>query len=1504
MMVEPWRVAQLAVERGPDRDGSRGSGYLIAPGRVLTAAHMVAGASVVRVRLDVGQDTEVDVYAESWWTDPEGHNGTDLAVVTIPEDATAGREIEPARFGRISDCTAVLVVQAFGFPRFKLRGDPADVAHHGVFRDFEQAAGHAPVAANRRQGTLAVYLDDPPPDRPPAGEPSPWEGMSGGPVWADGRIVAVVAEHHPGEGTGRLTARRIDRAYTQLSAPDLGTLVDLLGLAPAVSALPDVVPAERGQLVRSAYLAQVADIAPDELIGREGELAEWAAFCAGTELYAWWQAGPWAGKTALASWFVTHPPTGVDIVSFFVTGRLYGQADSDAFLDAMIEQLHAYRPAGGGSPGMAGARVGAWLSLLASTATQAEERGRRLVVVVDGLDEDEAGATPPRGRPSIASLLPRRPPSGVRVIVTSRPDPGLPDDAPAGHPLRTCIPHRLPVSWVAKDLAQRGKQELRDLPAGDQTAIDVLGYIAGSGGGLTTSDLSALIGAPPLKLDPILRGVFGRSLQTRASADTHDAEGNPVARVYLFAHETLRVTAEEQLGGELSRYREGIHGWIRSYVRLGWPDTTPGYAIRGYPRLLIATSDPARLSALARDPGRHAFLLRATGSDYAALTEIRNAQVLIAGQNVPDLQALVELAVYRRAISIRNQAIPVALPAVWARLARFDHAESLAYTISSPDGQARALAGLASATAQAGDLDRADRMLAEAEALARAITDYSKRAQALTELAQAAVQAGDLDRADRMLAEAEAVARTIPYSDRARVLAELAAIAAQGGDLDRAETLARAIPETLSGSLTGQDAQALALAFSNLASAAARAGDLDRAGRMLAEAEAVARTITSHSNRARALAGLASAAAEAGDVDRANRMAAEAEALAPAIIDCAIHAEALTELARAAVQAGDLDRADRMLAEAEAIVQRPVSYSDQVRVLARLASAAAQAGDLKRAGRIATQAESYARGITEAVVQAEALTQLARAAVQAGDLDRAGRIAIEAEALARTIISPAVQAQALTELVQAAAQAGDLDRAEALARTIIDPDGRAQALTWLVKTAAQVGDLGRAGRMATEAEAVARTIIGFAVQAQALAGLASAVAQAGDSDRASRMLAAAEAVARTLSSRVYGQGQALAGLARAAAQAGDLDRAEAFARSITEPSWQDPALAELARAAGQAGDLDRAEALARSVTDLNKQARGLAELALAAAQAGDLDRAEALAHAINFPYGQARAIEQLARAAAQAGDLDRAEALARSITRPDVQVWALATVAGDVARAGELDRAEALARSITDPGAQAQAFAGLASGVARAGELDRAEALARSITDPGAQAQALTEMVIPLARAGDLDRAEDLARAITDPGSQARALAQLTSAVAVYAGDLDRAEALAHVITSPSEKAWALSLLARVAVEAGDLDRAEALARAITDPDGQAEALAELARDAVKAGDLDRAEVLARAITSPYGQVRALTNLATAAARAGDLERARHLLALAVSMEPSGAQLVDRNSVTFVSVSY
>jgi hypothetical protein len=235
----------------------------------------------------------------------------------------------PARFGRIPDKSTVIRVHAAGFPLWKLRKEP------GVFRDLHDAVGWLAVLSNRRSGMLEVTV------QPPASDPdearSPWEGMSGAAVWAAGRIVGVVARHYRREGGGRLTAVRLDRCLER--AGNDGRLTALLGMT-GHEKMADVARQPSALLASSGYREQVRDIAPaDGLSGREAELDELTAFCAGDEPYLWWQAGPWAGKTALLSWFVLHPPPGVEVVSFFITARLAAQADSNAFTDAMIEQL-------------------------------------------------------------------------------------------------------------------------------------------------------------------------------------------------------------------------------------------------------------------------------------------------------------------------------------------------------------------------------------------------------------------------------------------------------------------------------------------------------------------------------------------------------------------------------------------------------------------------------------------------------------------------------------------------------------------------------------------------------------------------------------------------------------------------------------------------------------------------------------------------------------------------------------------------------------------------------------------------------------------------------------------------------------------------------------------------------------------------------------------------------------------------------------------------------------
>jgi len=182
---------------------------------------------------------------------------------------------------------------------------------------------------------------------------------------------------------------------------------------------------------KSAYMQQVRRIAPPDLMGRETELAELAGFCLDPDRgsYVWWQAGAWAGKSALLSTFVLRPPAQVagrvQIVSFFITARLAAQDTREAFTEVLLEQLAeltrqdlpAFLPPA--------TREAYLLDLLAQAAAACEQSGGRLVLVVDGLDEDRSVTTGPHAH-SIGGLLPASLPAGMRVIVAGRPNPPVP----------------------------------------------------------------------------------------------------------------------------------------------------------------------------------------------------------------------------------------------------------------------------------------------------------------------------------------------------------------------------------------------------------------------------------------------------------------------------------------------------------------------------------------------------------------------------------------------------------------------------------------------------------------------------------------------------------------------------------------------------------------------------------------------------------------------------------------------------------------------------------------------------------------------------------------------------------------------------------------------------------------------------------------------------------------------------------------------------------------------
>jgi trypsin-like peptidase len=1278
------QVAEILVgaDHSPRR---RGSGYRIAPGTVLTAAHVIDGAgdADVEVRFDADLPTEWTTGVVSSWVDRH----FDIAVLSIAPRPAEPPVVKP-RFGSIgADRAAVLTVRSVGFPRFKLKRYDPTTDPAGWYRDSHQADGVAAVLSNRRQGTLEVTVSAPASDPDPRA--SPWEGMSGAAVWAGERIVGVITEHHRSDGPGRLAAARLDLALVGLVDEQRAELRILLGLP---DVLPDVVPPSAGARVRSAYQAQVRDIAPDELLDREAELDELVAFCAGHRPYAWWQAGPWAGKSALMAWFVLHPPAGVDTVSFFVTARLANQSDRDACATALIHQLAALCGEPPDALLLAGTQRGTLLRLLDDAASRAREAGRRVLLVIDGLDEDRSTGG------SIAELLPRRPPPEVRVLVAGRPHPLLPDEVPGDHPLRTVTARRLDVSAHARDLERTATQELNLLLAGDQPHRDVLGLITAAGGGLTLADLEHLTARSRFEIEPLLGGLFGRTVGSRIAAES----GRTDERVYLFTHETLRLTAEQRYGAGLAAYRDRLHDWARTYQRKGWPADTPQYLIRSYSGMLASVEDQPRLVTCGTDQVRHNRMRVLTGGDALAFTEIGVAQRLILAQPDPDLTSLVRLATYRDHLTGRYSFIPDELPAAWARIGQFAHAEALISSITDWVKRAKAWCALVQAVAAGGDRERASQWADEAEAFIARRTDPLDRAPMLASLAEAVAAGGDSARAARLVGEAEALAGQTTYPgvptwklaqlaatvvngdhsaqaaqlmdeaetrvlqssqlyERVGLLARLVELAALGGDHDRAARLtdeAQALIRQIGQSAEPYYVESLTR---ELVAAVAVGGDYERA-------EALAGQLSTPYERAMALSKLAAAAVPHGD--RAAWLLAEADVLAGQVVDPQARAQVLPLLVEVVAACGDRGRVARWAGESQTLIRQSGHPYQESKIgavaaavaasgnhdfaealagqitnrvsrawgLIRLATAVAAGGDHDRAARLLARAEEPDDQI--GIADKFMVVHLVEALAVGGDRDRAVLMADAAEALIGRETDPGMRDMLLPELAAAVAAGGDYDRAETLVWQISHLN--VQTLIRLVGLASAGGDHDRVFRLAGLTESFIGNLPDHHQRVDVLAGLAVAVA--GYRDQAARLVAAAQGLIGHITDR--GQWEsALASLVAAVAVTGDHQGAEALTLQITDPHHRVSALTRLAEAAATGGDRGRAirlvsaaEALVGQITESPPQQREwmLNRLLTAASTAGDHARAEALAGQLPNPRSQAEAMARLAGTIAEA----------------------------------------------------------------------------------------------------------------------------------------------------------------------------------------------------------------------------------------------------------------------------
>lgn len=624
------RVVEVIADHGPSAAGRYryGSGCIVRERTVLTAAHVVAGAVAVTVR-DAAKREYAATIDPRFVTDVRSPE-PDLALIQV-DDPRFEPNLPPVGLAQVNRDSPtgepVSGCHAVGYPWFAETPSPTAI------RDSVDALGVVPVLSKLARGLLSVQVSSSPRTLPPGEIPlgeSEWSGMSGAPVLADGLLLGVVIEHAPREGQSAITAVPLTALEADPRYPAWGPGVSdpaawwsRLG----VSGRADLrlLPAGPSRPAPPAYREKMRDLGwtlhqrMPQLLGRQQEISDIAAFATGSAGYRWLVGGTFAGKTALLYEAVTVGlPSHVDVVCYFLSRRA-SDADSSHFLSAVVPQLAFLCDRD--PPTVDRDREVS--RLWREAADRAATAGRHLLLVVDGLDEDVRVP----GLPSVASLLPAVAGGNAHVLVSSRPRPDLPVDVDDGHPLRTTVPVELEPFEGAADLVSRARLEIHELTHGPDAAlaIDVLGLITAAAGPVSVADLATLL-SPELAALPWQVRRFVEERAARSLEPVGPAE--PLR--YQFSHSSLLEHARADADLGRAEYVSRIRAWAAQWAAAGWqaPDTgesPPRYLLDAYPATL--SSDPALLATLVSDVAWVDAAIRVSGVDavLAHLGTVRSA---------------------------------------------------------------------------------------------------------------------------------------------------------------------------------------------------------------------------------------------------------------------------------------------------------------------------------------------------------------------------------------------------------------------------------------------------------------------------------------------------------------------------------------------------------------------------------------------------------------------------------------------------------------------------------------------------------------------------------------------------------------------------------------------------------------------------------------------------------------------------------------------------------------
>ena len=1224
-------------------------------------------------------------------------------------------------------------------------------------------------------------------------------------------------------------------------------------------------PAGASQIddVVNYHIKIVRDLAPDPLEDREQEIAELEMFIRGSE-DAWYalEASMVSGKTALMSSFALNPPDDVHIVSFFIR-RIGGDGnDRESFALVMGAQLgnilgHEYI-----EDVSEGRRPVEFHKLLrqAATACLSSAVPQRLVLVIDGLDEDSYfEKSDGQDAKSILSMLPKCLPGGVKVVTAARRNPRLPEDV-------QCEAKRRVVCLKPSPIAEKFIN-IKDIEKFFKTsmAVDIVAFLAACGDSLTVKDLTKLLvmyrgrkilphdvsmyvdWSPGRILDAV--DIGNCSQEVVAYRVGHDVVTQAVIRMLdpdSFGESDeagdlrwLAVIRDNALGP----YRSTIREWVKECAEMGWRHNTPNYVLSDPCFDLMLTDKGGDFLSvqivLQRD--RYEELLRRSGSRSSVLRMIDREYFKVLEMNhgeLPEgvLTSLLEVAEFRGNFA-RTGAYVSGLLRFY--VLHFNVAsETILDMVLTVDDLKDRLIALKEVMKAAVESERDCSFLSSLLGAIHPLVSYRYvRDGFLCLLVNVLVFAADV--------KGDSYCNGCGDFDLAAWFRD--AFVSGGAD---------EFPQTLYSCGI----------FDGLGEVAHETPSI------LIVAERMAKQIGSPEERVEALVSVSCAWARAGQTDRARRIVEDVVNLAEQgedvmwlrksgevlmgvvtalvrvkLFDEALdvaervpvwrgRAGALLEIAGGLACADETERAWRVVEDAVSLVEQIEQFwlHDEylVEVVAALVRmdwfhealrAAKWIGDPAASGQVLgegvrapfqmDQVDEFLE-VTERIgvsglrfgVLVEAVGALARAS----ETGKARQVVVRAMNLADEFEDSSGRAKALLKIANVLADAGETEWALQVAEKVPkvanqvddfeDSSGRAKALLKIASVLTDVGEVERVRRVACKAAMVAERFKSPLRRAEGLVRVANVVADIGETGWAWRVVDNAVKASAWIDDSSL-RAQTLAGVVDALIRMEWIDEGLELSGRIDDYWWRSRALVEVVGALARMDRVGVAFCVAEQFKDLMWCAGALAEIAIALTRVGKIVRAR-------------RVAENLVNAA-------------NEIRFPELSARILYDAVMKMVRVDWIDGSLYVVEQIESPFWRAWALVEITGAMAHAGRVDEALGIGEGIEEASFRGCALAEVASELAKMGKGDQArwviESALGAVVQVGDPYRyepALIKVAGALAGV-GDIDETLKVISMIDESDSRSRAHSAVLKELVRKGSLGEAVSILRiALTEVEG------------------------------------------------------------------------------------